>query len=238
MKKTICILIFLIVNYYGLAQDAVFRHLTKNVMGGDYEITLTLKENNEFLYSEIDDQECYVNTGVSLGKWEQKGKNIILKVADTIQPKIKIEKPFLKKDTLTIFFKKMNDCDLLNKVLHTPCYDDKDEDYFNYYGERDLHFYDKDGKEISIGLQNKAKIEIPTHKKIAKIDFYFPNDWSPNSAKLSLKVSDNTGQIYISNLSGYLQSNFDSSTFVLNKNHILLNGFRIKKVKLKRQKKK
>lgn len=227
----------MLVNSFVQAQEDVFKYLTKNVIGGDYEITLTLKENKEFLYNVIDDQLCYETKDVSLGKWEQKGQNIILKVADTLQPKVKIKETFLKKDTLTIFFKKMDDCDLLKKVLNITCYDNKNEDYFNYYYDRDLHFYDKNNKEIFIyGLQNKEKTEIPMNEKIDKIDFYFPNDWSPNSAKLSIKISENTGQIHISNLSRYLQANFINYTFVLKKKHILMSGFRIEKVKLKRQK--
>lgn len=228
------------INYYVQAQGGVFRYLTKNVINGDYEITLTLKENKEFLYSKIDDQQCYVNKEVSLGKWEQNGQNIILKVTDTLKPRVEIKNTFIKKDTLTIFFKKMDDCDLLKKVFNKKCYEcyeDKDEDYFNYTYERDLHFYDENNKQIFInGLQNSEKIEIPTNKKIAKIDFYFPNDWSPNSAKISVKVSENTGQIHISNLSRYLQENFTNYSFVLSKKHILMNGFRIEKVKLERQK--
>jgi len=230
-------LCIILVNSFVQAQEGIFKRFTKNVIGGDYEITLTLKENKEFIYTEIDDQLCYENIDVSLGKWEQKGQNIILKVSDTLQPKVEIKETFLKKDTLTIFFKKMDDCALLKKVLNRTCYDDKDEDYFNYYYFRDLHFYDKNNKEIFInGLQNLEKIEIPMNKKIDKIDFYFPNDWSPNSTKLSVKISENTGQIHISNLSRYFKTNFVTYTFVLNKKHILMKGFRIEKVKLKRYK--
>jgi len=55
------------------------------------------------------------------------------------------------------------------------------------------------------------------NNKIARIDFYFPYKRNPNSAKLSVKVSENSGQILISNLSRYLQKNFDDYTFVLKK---------------------
>lgn len=243
MKKVICILSFVLISYYVKAQEGIFKYITKNVINGNYEITLTLKKNKEFSYSEIDDQQCYISKDVSMGKWERKGENIILEVSDTLKPKVKIKETFLKKDTLTIFFKRMDECDLLKKVFNQTsyesyeCYEDKNENYFNYTYHRDLHFYDKNNKQVFIyGLQNKEKIEIPINKKIAKIDFYFPNDWSPNSAKISVKVSENTGQIHINNLSQYLQENFNSYSFVLSKKHIVMSGFRIEKVKLKRQK--
>lgn len=234
MKKLIFILFFTLINLPTQAQDRVFKYLGRSTMGADHEITLKLKNNKEFFFSEIDDQECYIDKDVSLGKWEQKGQNIILKVSKKLQPKIKTKRTFLKKDTLTIFFRKMDDCNLLKKVLNTVCfYENKDENYYNYTYFRSMHFYDKNNKKIIVkGLQDSQKIEIPTSKKIAKIDFYFPNDSSPNSAKLSLKVSKKIGQIHISNLSRYLKSNFKGYTFILKKKHILLNGlYKLEQVK-------
>lgn len=236
MKKIIYTIFIMLLNSTTYAQEGVYKYLTQNVIGGDYEITLTLKANKEFLYSAIDDQLCYANKYVSLGKWEHKGENIILNVADSLQPKINIKEPFLKKDTLTIFFKKMDDCNLLEKASDKTCYDIKDKNYFNYYYDRDLHFYDKNNKEIFIyGIQNSEKIEIPMNKEIDKIDFYFPNDWSPNSTKLSVNISEKTGQIYITNLSRYLKANFINYTFLLKKKSIVMSGSHLKKAKLKQQ---
>lgn len=217
--------------YNDTIKKKVYKFLGVNAMDNDYEIILKLNEKQQFFFSERDDQECYETLIVSSGIWEQKDKNIILKVSEKLKPKITVKNTFLKKDTLTIFFNNI-DCKLLQKIVDVACDDYEDE----YTFFRDIHFYDRDNKEISMQLQNRGKIEIPTNRKIEKIDFYFPDDRSPNSTKISVKISEETGLIEIDNLSRYVQANFKNYSFVLDKEYILMNGFRIKNLKLEQVK--
>jgi len=125
MKKLICILSFVFITFCVQAQNNVFMYNTKNRI-----IILTLKENNFFLYNEIFwlGRRNFIEEPTS-GKWEQNGQNIILKTSETLKPKVKIKKTFLKKDTLTIFFKKTENCVLLKNSLNIDSFNHNNEEY-------------------------------------------------------------------------------------------------------------
>ncbi len=184
--------------------------------GFSKEIILTLNSNNSFAYKFIDDQVCYEDIYVSFGNWEQKGDSIKLYVADSLKAKVFFIEKTLKKDTLTIFFKRTNEKSLLN-----------DNEYYydsggtEFHGLRQLFFYNEKNDKIKISYKYKGILEIPQNKNIKRIEMYIPNTKHKDNY-LEIKIPKNTGQIFIKNLSRYLITNFERYSFLKKNNTIIM----------------
>ncbi len=217
MKRKIILFIFYIIGVNMQGQNNTFSYYSGSDEDGfSQRVKLTLNSDNSFSYKFVDDEVCYETISISFGKWEQKGDNIRLNVADSIKPKIRFEKQTLKKNILTIFFNRANE-----KVLFK-----KDEYYYDsgeleFKAGRQLFFYDGENKEIEISYNNSGILEIPKTKEIRRIEMYLPNN-NHKDNYLEINIPEHTGQIFIENLSRYVITDFGRYSFVLNKNKIIM----------------
>ena len=131
----------------------------KEIEGFSKNIVIELKENGKFNYRELNDQIDYTTTKISYGKWNVKGKLIILKPDSLLKPRIEYRKGKLK-DSLLIKVYDRNG--------------NKFSDWFRFFGNNNKWVYSNSiGSKILIPLKTKVKtIEFQGRKLIkVKPDF-------------------------------------------------------------------
>ena len=87
---------------------------------------------------------------------------------------------------------------------------------------RHCFFYNKENKKVDVYYKNNGLLEIPKSKGIKRIEIYLHTTKHKDNY-LEFKIPENTGQIFIDNLSRYLITDFDRYSFIWMKNKVLMN---------------